>query len=196
MTRMADQPAAQSAPADRLTEHRITGERVFHGRLLDVRRDRVRLPDDNEATREYVVHPGAVLIIPRLADGHLLFERQHRYPVGRTILELPAGKIDAGEAIADTARRELREETGHIADRWRHLGTIHPCVGYSNERIEIFLADGLRRVSAPQLDAGEFLELEVLAVDEARAAVRDGRITDGKTIAALYWLDGVERLGW
>lgn len=179
-----------------LTEQKLAGEQVFAGRLLDVRRDRVALPDGSEATREYVVHPGAVVIIPLLADGRLLFERQHRYPVGRTIVELPAGKIDPGEAIAATAERELREETGHVAGTWRHLGTIHPCVGYSDERIEIFLAKDVYRVGEQQLDAGEFLELLTLTPDEAAAAVRAGEITDGKTIAALYWLDGVVRLGW
>lgn len=179
-----------------LTETRLSGEQVFRGKLLDVRRDGVRLPDGVEATREYVVHPGAVLIIPRLPGGKLLFERQHRYPIGRSILELPAGKIDPGEAIEATAIRELREETGYLAESWRHLGTIHPCVGYSTEKIEIFLADRLLRVSAQDLDVGEMLEILELSVDEAREAVRRGDITDGKTIAALFWLDGVERLGW
>jgi ADP-ribose pyrophosphatase len=181
---------------DKLTEHLTHEEQVFKGRLLEARRAIVSLPDGGSATREYVVHPGAVLIIPRLDDGRLLFERQHRFPIRQTILELPAGKIDPGEAIEQTAIRELREETGYVAERWRHLGTIHPCVGYSNERIEIFLAEGLRRVSEPQLDAGEFLEVLPMTVAECRAAVRDGRITDGKTIAGLYWLDGIDQHGW
>lgn len=179
-----------------LTEHLTAEEQVFKGRLLDARRATVRLPDGGQATREYVVHPGAVLIIPRLADGRLLFERQHRFPIRQTILELPAGKIDPGEAIERTATRELLEETGYVADRWRHLGTIHPCVGYSTERIELFLAEDLRRISEPQLDAGEFLEVLPMTVEECRAAVREGRITDGKTVAALYWLDGVDRYAW
>ena len=181
---------------DDLTEHLTSEEQMANGRLLDARRATVALPDGSSGTREYVVHPGAVLIIPRLDDGRPLFERQHRFPIRQTILELPAGKIDPGEAIADTATRELLEETGHTAERWRYLGVIHPCVGYSNERIEIFLAEGLSRVSTPQLDAGEFLEILPMGVEECREAVRDGRITDGKTIAALFWLDGVDRYGW
>jgi hypothetical protein len=127
-----------------LHEETLESEQVFRGKLLDIRRDRVRLPDGSEGVRECIVHPGAVVVIPVLANGDLLFERQFRYPVGHAFLELPAGKIDAGEDIAVTARRELLEETGHEADDWRHLGAMHPCIGYSNERIEIFLARGLR----------------------------------------------------
>lgn len=179
-----------------LTESTVSSECVFKGALLDVRRDRVRLPDGHQATREYIVHQGAVVIIPLLADGNLIFERQYRYPIAQAILELPAGKIDPGEAIEATAIRELREETGHVAGNWRYLGVMHPCVGYSNERIEIFLAGELVRVSAPQLDRGEHLELTTLSLAEASQAIRDGRITDGKTIAALYWAEKVLREGW
>ena len=127
---------------------------VYRGKLLDVRRDRVSLPDGSEGVREYIAHPGAVVVIPVLEDGKLLFERQHRYPLRRTFLELPAGKIDPGEAVLDTAIRELREETGYTAQRWRHLGVMHPCIGYSDERIEIFVAQGLLRAGAQQLEIG------------------------------------------
>lgn len=179
------EPQAPEAQ-DPLTERCLGSESVFKGGLLDVRRDAVRLPDGSEASREYIVHPGAVVIIPVLPQGGLLFERQFRYPLGRSFLELPAGKIDPGEAMAQTAVRELREETGHEAGVWHHLGTLHPCIGYSNERIEVFLARELRRISAPQLDAGEFLELLTLAPEAVRAAIRSGAITDAKTISALY----------
>jgi ADP-ribose pyrophosphatase len=170
-----------------LDEHPLSSEQVWCGKLLDVRRDRVRLPDGNEGVREYIVHTGAVVVIPVLANGRLLFERQYRYPVGQTFLELPAGKIDAGEPIEMTARRELLEETGHVADTWRYLGVMHPCIGYSNERIEIFLASGLQDQGGQQLDHGEFLDLVELSLDEAVAGVRDGSITDAKTITALFW---------
>lgn len=179
-----------------LTEHALSREQVFPGKLLDVRRDRVRLPDGHEGVREYVIHPGAVVIIPITADGRLLFERQFRYPVGLTILELPAGKIDRGEPIEACARRELLEETGYVAATWRHLGVMHPCVGYSNERIEIFLATGLSIESAPSLDHGEHLEVLTMSLDEALDGVRHGTITDAKTITALFWAEKVLNHGW
>lgn len=179
-----------------LHEQPLDSSQVFSGRLLDVRRDRVRLPDGSDGIREYVVHPGAVVILAEQADGRFLFERQHRYPLRRVFLELPAGKIDAGEDIRHTAIRELREETGHSAAEWRYLGVMHPCIGYSDERIEIFLARGLCRESAPQLDHGEFLDVLSLSLDEAVAAVRCGEITDAKTITALFWAEKVLTAGW
>ncbi|MBW7860240.1 MAG: NUDIX hydrolase [Rhodocyclaceae bacterium] len=170
---------------DPLEEVPVDSEPVFQGVLLDVRRDRVRLPDGKLTTREYIRHPGATVIVAILPDGRLLFERQFRYPLGRAFLELPAGKIDAGEELLACAQRELREETGYEADTWTYLGVTHPCIGYSDERIEIFLARDLRHVGHA-LDDEEFLEVLTLGVDEAIEAVHDGRITDGKTIAALF----------
>jgi ADP-ribose pyrophosphatase len=179
-----------------LHEEQLDSTPVFKGKLLDVRLDRVRLPDGNEGIREYVVHPGAVVIIAEQDDGRLLFERQHRYPLRRAFLELPAGKIDHGEDILNTATRELLEETGHTASNWRYLGVMHPCIGYSDERIEIFMARGLTRESAPQLDHGEFLDVMSLSLAEAVAAVRIGEITDAKTITALFWAEKVITAGW
>lgn len=173
-----------------LCETMIDSEPVFQGGLLKVYRDRVRLPDGGEGFREYIRHPGAVVILARLENGNYLFERQFRYPVGKVFLELPAGKIDPGEAIQVTAERELLEETGYQAGIWRYLGLMHPCIGYANEKIEIFLAEGLTQVSGPQLDEGEFLDLLELSLDEAIAAVWSGDITDGKTITALFWALG------
>lgn len=170
---------------DPLKETELDSESVFEGALLKVRRDRVRLPDGKEAWREYVRHPGAVVVVACMDDGRLVFERQFRYPLRRAFIELPAGKIDAGEDIAVCARRELREETGYEAECWKHLGVIHPCIGYSDERIEIFLATGLRQVGHAW-DEGEFLEIHLLTLDDAVVAVRDGGITDAKTIAALF----------
>ena len=179
-----------------LHEAQLDSTQVFKGKLLDVRCDRVRLPDGHESVREYVVHPGAVVVIAELDNGELLFERQYRYPLGRAFLELPAGKIDPGEAILNTATRELLEETGHSAAHWRHLGVMHPCIGYSDERIEIFLARGLQRESAPQLDHGEFLDVLGLSLADAVEAVRRGEITDAKTITALFWAEKVIGAGW
>jgi ADP-ribose pyrophosphatase len=160
---------------------------VFDGDLLLVRRDRVRLPSGREATREYVVHPGAVLIVPVLPDGRLVLERQFRYPIGRVMLEFPAGKIDPHETPLATAKRELVEEAGYAADTWRRIGTIHPEIGYSTEAIELFLATELTHVGA-QLDEGEFLDVVLMTEDELLAAFDRGDVTDGKTVAALFML--------
>ena len=172
-----------------LIESEICTETVFEGALLNVRKDSVRLPNGKQSIREYIVHPGAVVILAFLDNGKLLFERQFRYPLRRVFLELPAGKIDPGEAIIDTARRELLEETGYVADTWEYLGVMHPCIGYSDERIEIFAARGLHLAGEKTLDHNEFLEVVELSPDEARQAVWDGRITDAKTITSLFWLD-------
>src|SRR5688500_18574588 len=160
-TRAAGRPAAD----DHLIEQRIDSEQVFAGSLLDVRRDRVRLPDGHEATREYIVHPGAVLIVPLLDDGRLVVERQFRYANNAVFIEFPAGTLDPGEAPLDTAKRELREEAGSTATPWTRLGRLHSVVSYSTETIELYLAQGLVHVGAT-LDHGEFLEIDALRYEE------------------------------
>lgn len=177
-----------------LVETQIDSERVFAGSLLDVRRDRVRLPDGHEATREYIVHPGAVLIVPQLDDGRFVVERQFRYPNRAVFTEFPAGKIDPGEAPLATARRELREEAGYTAVAWTRLGRIHSVVSYSTEAIELYLAQGLVHVGA-ELDAGEFLDVEAMHYEDIVAAADRGEVTDAKTIATLYHLERRRRPG-
>ena len=167
-----------------LVETRVDSERVYQGRLLDVRRDTVRLPDGSLATREYIVHPGAVLVLPVLPDGRLVVERQYRYPLQQVFVEFPAGKLDPGESPLATAKRELQEEAGYTAERWTHLGVIHPLLSYSTEEIEIYLAEGLAHVGA-RLDDGEFLEVGEMSVDEMLAGIDRGEITDAKTVTAL-----------
>jgi len=169
-----------------VTEEFLDGELVFSGRLLKVHRDRVRLPDGSETVREYIRHPGAVVILALLDDGRVVLERQFRYPHGREFIELPAGKRDAGETPEATGRRELLEETGYVAAGWRRLGVIHNAIGYSDEGIELWLARGLE-LRAPKLEAGEFLEVFTLPLAEALERVRDGRITDAKTAVGLLW---------
>ena len=170
-----------------LVETMVSSRDVYRGALLNIKSDTVRLPDGGEATREYIVHPGAAMIIPILPDGRLLMERQYRYPLGRVMLEFPAGKLDPGEDMLKTAQRELLEETGYRAERWEWLAEIHPIVSYTTERIEIFLAEGLV-LERQKLDAGEFLEPIVMKFADAYALMQAGKISDGKTIIGLYQL--------
>jgi ADP-ribose pyrophosphatase len=168
-----------------LVESKLASETVFSGRLLEVRRDTVRLPDGGQATREFVVHPGAVLVVPVLDDGRLVLERQFRYPVGRVMLEFPAGKIDLGETPLATAQRELTEEAGYAATSWKKLGTLHPEIGYSTEFIDLYEARGLAFVGA-RLDEGEFLDIVAMTEDELLLTYDCGGFTDAKSIAALF----------
>jgi len=169
-----------------LAEARIDGEAVFEGHLLKVYRDRVRLPDGSEGVREYIRHPGAVAIVALLDDGKVLLERQHRYPLHRDFIEIPAGKLEPGEDPLETGKRELLEETGYVAAEWRKLGVIHNAIGYSDEAIEIWQARGLA-LREQQLAEGEFLEVFAVPLAEAKLMARDGRITDVKSICGLLW---------
>ncbi|MEO8133784.1 MAG: NUDIX hydrolase [Betaproteobacteria bacterium] len=175
-----------------LIETRIASDDVFRGSLLHVKRDRVRLPDGGEATREFIVHPGATMIIPALPDRRLVLERQFRYPIGRVMIEFPAGKVDPGEQALAAAQRELLEETGYRAMEWEWIATIHPIVSYSTERIEIFLAQSLTLERA-QLDAGEFLETVIVEFADAWAMLKAGKISDVKTVVGLFHL---RERGW
>ena len=178
-----------------LTETGLESETVFKGRLMHVKRDRVRLPDGGESTREYIVHPGAVVVIPVFGNGDLLLERQHRYPLHRDFIELPAGKIDPGEDDLACAKRELEEETGYTAGEWREVTTIYPCIGYSDERLAFYLARGLEPGNHGR-DHDEFLEIFRLPFGEAMQWVRDGRICETKTVVGLFWLEKLLEQGW
>ena len=167
-----------------LTETKVSSDPVFDGMLLHIRRDTVRLPDGSLAQREFVVHPGAALVVPVLPDGRLVAVRQFRYPVGQVFLEFPAGKIDPPESALVTAQRELTEEAGYTAATLAPLGRIHSVVGYSNEVIDFFVAKGLTFVGAKP-DVGEFVEALTLSVDAMLEALDRGEITDSKTVAAL-----------
>jgi ADP-ribose diphosphatase len=171
-----------------LTETCISSETLVKGKLLHAKRDKVRLPNGHETEREYVEHPGAVLIIPLLDDGRLVMERQFRYPLHRVFIELPAGKIDLNEDPLETGKRELLEETGYSASEWQFLASFHPCIGYSDEVIHLYLARGLT-LGKPHEDEDELLDIFTMSLREAMEAMRRGEITDGKTMIALFWAD-------
>jgi ADP-ribose pyrophosphatase len=182
-----------------LREHPVGGQVLAKGNFLELRRDHVRLPDGAAATREYVVHPGAVAIVPLLDDGRLVLERQFRYPVGKVLLEIPAGKIDPGESQLACAQRELLEETGYLAREWACAGVVHNAAAYSTEGIEIWFARGLS-AGVQRLDAGEFIELCLLTEAEFERLAAAGEISDVKTLIGLLWLQkwraGLWALDW
>ena len=177
------------------TEKKVSSRAAYRGRLLKVNEDEVSLPDGSTALREYVLHPGAAIILPVFDDGSVLLERQFRYPLGQHFYELPAGKLEADEPPLETAKRELLEETGYLAGEWRELGRFHPCIGYSDEQIDFCLARKLEFKGA-QPDEGEFLETLRMPLAETLDWIRRGRITDGKTILGLFWAEKLLKENW
>jgi ADP-ribose pyrophosphatase len=182
---------------DHLVERKLHGEEIFKGKLLHAFRDTVKLPDGSTATREYIVHPGAVVVIPLLDDGRVLLERQFRYPMGRVMIEFPAGKLDVqGEDRLACARRELLEETGYTAREWAHAGELHPVISYSTEFIDIWFARGLSDGGKRSLDHGEFLDVFTATPQELLDLCRDGKVTDAKTLSCALWLQNVLSGAW
>jgi ADP-ribose pyrophosphatase len=178
-----------------LRETRVASQELFRGHFLHAMRDTVRLPDGKEAFREYVIHPGAVMVVAELPDGRLVLERQFRYPVQSVMVEFPAGKLDPGEDSLVCAQRELLEETGYTARQWARAGVLHPVISYSTEFIDIWFARELT-AGERQLDAGEFLDVFSASADELLQWCRDGRITDAKTLTGILWLQNLRSGAW
>ena len=189
-------PGPDGGTGDRHLLETLTGsEDISQGHFLQVRRDTVRLPDGSHATREYVIHPGAVMIVAQLDDGRVVLERQYRYPVQAVMIEFPAGKLDAGEASLACAQRELQEETGYTAREWARAGVLHPVISYSTEFIDIWFARGLT-LGERKLDAGEFLDVFTATPAELLGWCAGGQVTDAKTLSSMLWLQNVLAGRW
>ena len=172
----------------KLKETQKSSEKIFSGKLIDLYFDHVELPNGKSSTREWINHPGAVCIIPILPDGNLCLIRQYRYGPRDEFIEIPAGKLDAGEDPLVCAKRELKEEIGYIAGKFTFLTNIYPAIGFSNEKMWMYLAEDLQ-LSNQSLDQDEFLELLPLSLEEAIDLINQGNITDVKTIIGVLWLD-------
>jgi len=172
---------------DSLDEKTVHVEELYRGRIITVKRHRVQLPNGEESWREVVEHPGAVAVLPVLADGRLVLVRQYRKAVEEVLIEVPAGKLEGGESPEEAARRELREETGLEAEQLQLLCSFYTSPGFANERIFLFLArmDEPVPQRSPALDADEFVQPVIITLEEGMRWVKDGRIRDAKTVAAL-----------
>ena len=171
-----------------LKETKLSSNIIFQGRLLDVRKDEVELPNGKTSTREWINHPGAVCCIPILPDGKIALIRQYRYPVQSEMIELPAGKLEKGEKPEVCAVRELEEEIGYRTNKLTFLTHIHPAIGFANEKMWIYLAEELEKTES-KLDDDEFIELIPISLDDAVKMVWNGKISDVKTIIGLLWVE-------
>lgn len=182
-------------PDTHLREVPLARTELLRGHFLHVVRDTVRLPTGAEATREFVLHPGAVMVIGLLDDGRVVLERQYRHPMQAVMVEFPAGKFDPGEGSLACAQREMREETGYVAREWAFAGRLAPTIAYSDEVIDIWFARGLR-AGERALDDGEALDVFAATPADLQAMCRDGRVIDCKTLVGALWLQNVLSGAW
>ncbi|MGC4376435.1 NUDIX hydrolase [Fictibacillus sp. Mic-4] len=173
---------------DHLTEKTLSTEEIFKGRIIDVQVDEVLLPDGKKGKREIVKHPGAVAVIALTPHDKLLLVRQFRKPLEKTIIEIPAGKLEKGEDPEESAKRELLEETGYECQTLAHVTSFYTAPGFSDELIHIYYTDTLKEAVEQQTDDDEFVEVIEVSLDKALKYVADGQICDAKTVFAVQYL--------
>ncbi|MEK4761436.1 NUDIX hydrolase [Viridibacillus sp. FSL E2-0187] len=173
-------------------EKTINSKKIFEGRVISVKVDEVTLPNGNISTRELVTHPGAVAIIPITNEGKIVLVEQYRKPLERSIIEIPAGKLEKGEKPEYTAIRELEEETGYGSKNFTFVQSFATSPGFANEVIHVYAARDLYRIENPaSLDEDEFVELLEVTLEEAEQMIRDERIYDAKTVFAIMWMKNI-----
>ena len=172
-----------------LYEKQTSTKKIFEGQFLNLFEDEVIAADNVKGIREYFTHPGAVSVVPILKNGNLLIERQWRYPINRSIIEFPAGKLDLGEDPLHAAKRELEEETGLSSNSWCNVGKFFPAPAYSDEVIFLYFANSVEYIGNQNTDPGECIELFEVSLDEFFKMVDNNEIVDAKTLVLALWLN-------